>query len=81
MKREDLQSRAMIDYCKTIILEYVNSYKQTTPKDTKNYVLEFGFNNAEYKEAMDMLLISTIKVDLDCSPANLINPQHSIAGI
>ena len=71
MKRTELQDRAMLDYCKTIILEYIRSYDLTSPKDTKRYVLEFGFNEAEYSEAMDALLISTIKVDLSSSPANL----------
>jgi hypothetical protein len=71
MTRESLQQRAMLDYCKTIIVEYIRSYDLSTPKDTYNYVTRFGFNAEEYNEAIDMLLISTIKVDLSCVPANL----------
>ena len=71
MKHKDLQERAMLDYCKTIILEYINGHEKTSPRDTKNYTLLFGFSEAEYNEAMEMLLISSIKVDLSCSPANL----------
>ncbi len=72
MKRQDLKEQAMLSYCKTIILEYIRMYDQTSVIDTKHYTLGYGFTDKEYDMALNMLLIHSIEVDLSCVPANLV---------